>query len=284
MHIPVLLEEILSFFRGRKLTTFIDGTLGAGGHSRAILEEHPEIELLIGFDQDKSALELAKQNLSPFRDKIRFVHSNFEHIKQHVREPVDGILLDLGVSSMQLDTDSRGFSFLREGPLDMRMNQDTPFSAEDIVNSWPEVDLANVIYELGEERRSRQVAKAICQARRKERITTTTQLAAIVEAVIPRRGRIHPATLVFQGLRLAVNRELDVIKTVLPDAIDLLAPHGRLGVISFHSLEDRIAKETFKQNTHIQILTKKPLVANQEECRQNPRSRSAKLRFCEKLS
>ena len=285
MHISVLQEEFLSFFRNRPIRRFVDGTLGAGGHSLALLQEHPEIEELIGIDQDTNALAIAKERLNDFAPKVRFVHANFEELKKIVghQTEIDGIFLDLGVSSMQLDQEARGFSFLRDGPLDMRMNPHETLTAEDIINSWPEVDLAQIFYELGEERRSRQAAKAIVQARRKERIRTTGKLAEIISSVIYRRGKIHPATLIFQALRLAVNRELEVITALLPDAIDLLAPGGRLGVISFHSLEDRIVKETFKKNPSIQILTKKPLVAEYQESRQNPRARSAKLRFCEKL-
>ncbi len=285
MHISVLQEEFLSFFRNRPIRRFVDGTLGAGGHSLALLQEHPEIEELIGIDQDTNALAIAKERLKDFAPKVRFVHANFEELKQVVgsQAAIDGIFLDLGVSSMQLDQEGRGFSFLRDGPLDMRMNPHETLTAEDIINSWPEADLAKIFYELGEERRSRQAAKAIVQARRKERITTTGKLAEIISSVIYRRGKLHPATLIFQALRLAVNRELEVITSLLPNAIDLLAPGGRMGVISFHSLEDRIVKETFKKNPHIQILTKKPLVADYQESRKNPRARSAKLRFCEKL-
>jgi len=285
MHISVLQEEFLSFFHNRQIRRFVDGTLGAGGHSLALLQEHPEIEELIGIDQDSHAIAIAKERLKDFAPKVRFVHANFEEIKKVVgsHSDIDGIFIDLGVSSMQLDQEMRGFSFMRDGPLDMRMNPDGTLTAEDIINSWPEVDLAQIFYELGEERRSRQAAKAIVQARRKERITTTGKLAEIISSVIYRRGKIHPATLIFQALRLAVNRELEVITSVLPDAIDLLAAGGRLGVISFHSLEDRIVKETFKKNPHIQILTKKPLVADYQASKKNPRARSAKLRFCEKL-
>lgn len=282
-HISVLQEECCSFFRGQTIHTFVDGTLGAGGHSLAILREHPEITLLLGIDQDLSALSIAKDTLKEYQDKVRFIHGNFEDLKRYVDIPMDGCLLDIGVSSMQLNIDERGFSFMRDGPLDMRMNPTGGVTAEDIVNSYREDELGEIFRDLGEERRWRQAAKAICHARRKQRITTTVALADIISSVIPRYGKLHPATLVFQALRLAVNRELDVLKAVLPDAIDLLAPGGRLGVISFHSLEDRIVKECFRHHPGIQILTKKPLVPTREEQRKNARSRSAKLRFCEKL-
>jgi len=290
LHISVLQEAFLSFFRGRSIKTFIDATLGAAGHSLALLQEHPEIELLLGIDQDTSALKLAKEKLSPYENKVKLIHSNFENLSHLVKneglEKVDGIFFDLGISSMQIDTDFRGFSFLKEGPLDMRMDTSQDLTAEDIVNSYSQKDLADLFYLLGDEPRSRIAAEAIFQARKKNRITTTLQLVDILSKVLWRQGKIHPATKIFQALRLAVNRELEVISTVLPQAISLLAPQGRLGVISFHSGEDRIVKELFrseKQKGFIQILTKKPLVPTFEECRANPRSRSAKLRFCEKI-
>lgn len=289
-HISVLHEEFLSYYRGRAISCFVDATLGAGGHSKAILEEHPEIEILIGIDQDPVALKIAEERLQPWSSKLRLTQGNFEGLKKYLKkmniEKVDGIFFDLGVSSMQLDTDERGFSFMRDGPLDMRMDPNEELTAEIIVNSWREEDIANTIYELGEERASRRIAKAIVEARRKARIMTTKALADIIAGALGRRGRMHPATLTFQGLRLAVNRELDVIRSVLPEAISLLSDGGRLGVISFHSLEDRIIKETFrnsaKSDHSLHILTKKPIVPTREEERRNPRSRSAKMRFCEK--
>jgi len=261
---------------------FVDGTLGAGGHSKALLDAHPEIELLIGFDQDAAALAIAQKTLETYAPKVQFVHQNFAEMKSVLPHPVDGILLDLGVSSMQLDQGERGFSFMRDGPLDMRMNQESPLTAEDVVNSWAEADLSEIFRDLGEERKWRECAKAICQARRKKRITTTKELAEIISTVVPRRGKIHPATLIFQAIRLAVNQELEVLQRVLRDATQLLALGGRLGVISFHSLEDRIVKNDFRDDANVTILTKKPIVATFEESKKNPRSRSAKLRFCEK--
>lgn len=285
MHIPVLLDEFLSFFRGRSLRVYIDATLGLGGHSLALLKEHPEIELLIGIDQDPNALEKASETLKDYRSRVQLVQGNYAQILPTITQTnIDGIFFDLGVSSLQIDTASRGFSFLHDGPLDMRMSPDTPLTAEVIVNSYNEHDLAQVIYEYGEEHASRRIAKAIVQERKKNRFISTLQLANFIEKIMPRRGKIHPATKTFQGLRIAVNEELSVIQSSLPLAISLLAPNGRVGVISFHSLEDRIVKETFKQSSSIQILTKKPITATQEECRANPRSRSAKLRFAEKLS
>lgn len=289
-HISVLGEEFLSFFQDRPLKTFVDCTLGAGGHSALILEKHPEIERLIGLDQDLNALQIAKMRLLPWKDKIEIVQSNFEHLEEVLQKlrifSVDGIFLDIGVSSMQLDINERGFSFLREGPLDMRMNPDEDISAEVLVNSFRQEELEVIFRDLGEERHYRRAAKAIVEARRKKRIETTTELAEVIAKVLPRRGKLHPATQVFQALRLKVNRELEVLREVLPQAIKLLAPGGRLGVISFHSLEDRIVKELFrsqaKEDASLKILTKKPLIASRQEMRQNPRSRSAKLRFLER--
>jgi 16S rRNA (cytosine1402-N4)-methyltransferase len=282
MHIPVLLNECLQFFRDTKLATFIDANLGLGGHSKAILDQHPELELLIGIDQDPNALTRASQQLQDHKNRIQLICGNFADILPNLSTKADGIFFDLGVSSLQLDTPERGFSFLRDGPLDMRMNPESLLTAEEIVNSYSERDLANVIYEYGEEHASRRIAKAIVEARKKQRFISTLQLADCIASILPRRGKTHPATKTFQALRMAVNDELPTIRQALPAAISLLQPHGRIGVISFHSLEDRIVKETFKQRPDLQILTKKPLTASLEECRANPRSRSAKLRFAEK--
>ncbi len=284
MHIPVLLEQVLALFRGQRLTTFVDATLGACGHSLAVLSEHPEIELLIGIDQDREALAIAQERLKGVHAEL--LHGNFCRLAELVlstkRTQVDAILLDIGVSSMQIDTDTRGFSFLRDGPLDMRMDQTRDLTAEEIVNSYSRDELADIFYTLGEERRSRQAAKAICEARKRTRIDTTTKLVEVLSHVLFRQGKIHPATRVFQALRIAVNAELDVLRLVLPQAVSLLAPGGTLAVISFHSLEDRIVKEEFrrfaKENPELTILTKKPIEAERSEWLDNPRARSAKLR------
>ena len=288
-HQSVLASEFLSFFEGRKISFFVDGTLGAGGHAFALLEAHPEIELLIGLDQDESALAIAEKRLQPYKSKIRLIQSNFRHIKKHVSRPVQGIFLDLGVSSMQLDEGERGFSFNKEGPLDMRMDPDLKLDATKIVNTFSEKELATIFWEYGEESRSRKVAKAIVEARKKKKIKTTTDLAEILKPVLTWSGRkrknIHPFTLVFQALRICVNEELKVISEVIPDSIELLETGGRLGIISFQSLEDRIVKETFRNLAHekkVQLLTKKPIVPQEKEVDDNPRSRSAKMRFLEK--
>lgn len=282
MHISVLQDPILELFKDKKLNSFIDATLGAAGHSLAMLKAHPELTCLIGFDRDPSALEIARSLLP---EGSILIHSNFRHLKRNVSTQVDGILFDIGVSSMQLDQAARGFSFMQDGPLDMRMDSTQTLTAEDVVNSYPEDKLANVIYEYGEEHASRRIAKAIVQARRKERIDTTQRLVAVIETVLPRRGKIHPATKTFQALRIEVNAELDSLKDALDQALELLAPGGILAVISFHSLEDRIVKYHFRAQDKEQflILTKKPTIASDAECRANPRSRSAKLRAIQKI-
>lgn len=285
MHISVLKQPILELFRQIKLNSFIDATLGAAGHSLAMLQDHPELTTLIGFDRDPSALENAKALLP---NTSILIHSNYRHLKneleKHNISQVDGILFDIGVSSMQLDQAERGFSFQQEGPLDMRMDSTQTLTAEDVVSSYPEEKLANIIYNYGEERASRRIAKAIVQARRKERIDTTQKLVSVIETVLPRRGKLHPATKTFQALRIEVNAELESLEQALDQALQLLAPGGILAVISFHSLEDRIVKNFFRNQDKEQfrILTKKPLIASSDECRQNPRSRSSKLRAIQK--
>lgn len=288
MHISVLLEEFLEFYEGKKLLTFVDGTLGLGGHSYNLLKKHPEIQRLFAIDQDKEALALSKERLSEFSDKVSFHHANFNKIPDVLKsaniQGVDGIFLDLGVSSLQLDTGRRGFSFQQEGPLDMRMNQEGSISAFDIVNSWDEKDLVEIFFKLGEERYSRRAARAIVDERKKNLIQTTSQLKEILQTAVPKTGKIHPATRIFQALRLAVNEELDVLSNILPKLLDCLNIGGILGVISFHSLEDRIVKWCFRkkceEDTQFSILTKKPIIPSDIECSDNPRSRSAKMRFC----
>jgi len=306
-HTSVLLSEFLQTFEGRDIRRFIDGTAGAGGHSLAILQAHPEIEQLVALDRDASALELAKKRLEGFGDKVSLVKGNFCELLQDPdalgTDSVDGIFLDLGVSSMHLDRGERGFSFSRQGPLDMRMDTTAELTAEIIVNEWPEEELGRVFREYGEERRWRAAARRIVSFRKEEPITTTMQLAKILEPVLRPKNRkaINPLTLVFQALRIATNDELGAIETALPAALQRLRPGGILGVISFHSLEDRIVKKFFrqaasdKQNTEglsglfldkepeVNLLTPKPIVALEEEIAVNPRSRSAKMRFVEKL-
>ncbi len=290
-HEPILVETFLSFFSELTIRHYIDGTVGAGGHAHAILEAHPEIERLYGFDRDPEALEIAGETLKPFQEKTTLIHANFLDFNRYVPESVEGIFLDLGVSSMQLDRPEKGFSLYKEGPLDMRMDPSSDLDAESVVNFCSEKDLGKIFRDYGEEPRWRAAAKAIVEARRKKPLKTTTDLTEALKSVLTwggRRGKkINPMTLVFQGLRIYVNDELGGLEKALPKGIEALAPGGRFGVLTFHSLEDRIVKHTFRQfasqEKTIKILTKKPLIADAEEIKRNPRSRSAKLRFIEKL-
>jgi 16S rRNA (cytosine1402-N4)-methyltransferase len=296
-HIPVLMEEVLESFKECHLKVFYDGTLGAGGHAAAILAQHPEIELYIGADRDESALELAKETLKPWKDKVVFVHGNFSDLDKHLKElgveGVDGFLFDLGVSSMQLDQEKRGFSFLKEGPLDMRMDRSESLTAKEIVNTWSEKNLGELFRDLGEEPRWKRCASAVAKARRKKPLKTTTELATVIEDELKTklRGKLHPATLVFQALRMKVNKELESIQAGVRKALDWLRVEGRIEVISFHSFEDRLIKNLFREVSKpmknvdpdtflpiLEVLTKKPLAPTVKETRKNVRSRSAKLR------
>ncbi|MGY4707848.1 16S rRNA (cytosine(1402)-N(4))-methyltransferase RsmH [Candidatus Bipolaricaulota sp. J31] len=279
-HEPVMVTEVLRFLAPGPGKVIVDATVGTGGHAEAILERGAE---LIGIDRDPRALELARERLSRFGDRCRLVQGNFRHLKEILAElaagPVDGVLFDLGMSSAQLEDEERGFSFAREGPLDMRMDPSQPLTAHEIVNRWPEREIARILREYGEERYARRIARAIVRARP---IETTTELAEIViRCYPPGRHRIHPATRTFQALRIAVNDELSALREGLLAAIRALLPGGTVVAISFHSLEDRIVKHTFRQRWiagEVEILTKKPLVPSPEEIRRNPRARSAKLR------
>jgi 16S rRNA (cytosine1402-N4)-methyltransferase len=301
-HKSVLLHEILQFFEGKTIKTFIDGTLGAGGHAAAILESHPEIEQYIGIDQDPEAIAIAEKTLFPWKSKVLIKYGNFLEVIKSQKDPVDGILLDLGVSSMQLDRPEKGFSFMRDGPLDMRMDPSNELTAATIVNQWSENEIARVIRDYGEEKRWRAAARTIVAARQKEPILTTLQLEQLLFPVLrtDKKG-IHPLTLTFQGLRIAVNRELEVLEKGLPLAIEILNPGGILADISFHSLEDRLVKNAFryaasdKEDTSgyrghfldkkplVHILTRKPVEPSPEEIQVNPRSRSSKLRIIQKI-
>ncbi len=297
-HIPVLLKQVLEAFRGCNLGTFLDGTIGAGGHASAILQQHPEITRYIGLDQDPTALSTAEKNLSAWAKKISLQRRNFSDLDLALAgEKADGILLDIGVSSMQLDTPERGFSFRHEAPLDMRMDPANDLTAEIVVNTWPEKELARLFRDLGEEPKWRLAARVIVEDRP---FHTTRQLADLLSRVLKGKPGMHPATRLFQALRICVNRELEVLQEALHKAITLLTPGGHLAVISFHSLEDRIVKDTFREwasdkassagrpglfldkTPLASILTKKPLEAEEEELSLNPRSRSAKLRVAQK--
>jgi 16S rRNA (cytosine1402-N4)-methyltransferase len=304
MHIPVLLQEVITALQPQPGGVYLDGTVGAGGHAAAILENSSPDGQLFGFDQDQSALAIATRQLSRFGQRVHLFHANFDRLAEVAQDqhipPVDGILLDLGVSSMHLDQPERGFSFQVDGPLDMRMDSTSSQTAADLVNRLPEEELANLIYRYGEEHHSRRIARAIVKARP---IRRTAELAQVVvrAAGYSRKdqAKIHPATRTFQALRIATNDELGALERVLPQAIARLNPGGRLAVISFHSLEDRIVKQFFQRESQdcicppeqpictcrhkatVNIITKRPIVPNLNEIDVNPRARSAKLRVVE---
>jgi 16S rRNA (cytosine1402-N4)-methyltransferase len=291
-HVPVLFNEVMDFLRVRPGGTYVDCTVGMAGHAEGILRRLGAQGRLIGFDRDPEALALARERLDGVlaamgteAPEITLIGEAFGTIRQHVQPgSVDGLMADLGVSSLQFDEARRGFSFQADGFLDMRMDTRQGPTAEQVVNEASERELADLIYEYGEERRSRTVARAIVRGRP---VTTTAQLARIVASVVPpmKGHRIHPATRTFQALRIYVNRELDEIRALFEAAPQLLKPSARLAVISFHSLEDRIAKDSLRDGAARgiwQILTKKPVTAREEEVEENPRSRSAKLRAAER--
>jgi 16S rRNA (cytosine1402-N4)-methyltransferase len=281
---------------------YVDGTLGAGGHARGILEACAPDGRLLGMDIDPQALALARKTLAPYGERARLMQASYDSLNEILREigwaKVDGILLDLGLSSMQLEEPERGFSFQHEAPLDMRFDPASPTTAADLVNTLPQDELADLIYEYGEERASRRIAQAIVRARP---LRTARQLAAVIESVLPRKGHIHPATRTFQALRIAVNRELERVENVLPQALAALKSGGRLAVISFHSLEDRIVKDYFRLESRdcicpprqpvctcghratLKEISRKPITPGEAEIAANPRARSAKLRVVEKL-
>ena len=305
MHKSVLLAEVIQVLQPFTGGIYIDGTVGAGGHAAAILEASAPDGQLFGLDRDQSALRLAEQRLAEFGSRVHLVHSNFDQLRQvatqHNIPRAHGILLDLGISSMHVDQAERGFSFIADGPLDMRMDPTAGQTAADLVNHLPEKELADLLYQYGEERQSRRIARAIVKARP---IRRTRELAQVIAGAVGGRreggkGRIHPATRSFQALRIAVNEELAALEQALPQAIEWLQPGGRLAVISFHSLEDRIVKQYFKQESQdcicppeqpvctcrhkatIDIITKRPITPSLQEIDENPRARSAKLRVVE---
>ena len=302
-HQPVLYKEIIHALQPRRGGRYVDGTLGAGGHARGILEACAPDGQLLGLDVDPQALAIARETLAPYEHRAHLAQASYTtlsaRLKQLGWDEVDGIVLDLGASSMQFDTPERGFSFMQDAPLDMRFGTHVPQTAADIVNSYTERELADLIYEYGEERDSRKIARAIVD---KRPLHTTRELVAVIEAVSPRRGeRVHPATRTFQALRIAVNEELSSIESVLPQAVAGLNVGGRLAVISFHSLEDRIVKDFFREQSKdlvnppyeqlykverratIKEVNRKPIMPSEEETKNNPRARSAKLRIAEKL-
>ncbi len=282
-HTPVLIKETINFLNPKDNGIYVDCTLGGGSHVENLKLQTSNIKI-IGIDQDQDALDAAKTRLAKF-ENITYIKDNFKHLKKHIQEPVDGILFDLGVSSHQIDTAERGFSIQKDGPLDMRMSKGLKTTAEEIINTYDKEELQKIFKEFGEERFAHRIAKAICRKRGLEKIRTTFQLKEIVEKAIPTWKKRESVTRIFQSLRIFINDELDVLKTALKDAIDLLKPGGRIVIISYHSLEDRIAKRTFvaaKLALRLKVLTKKPIQASLEEISLNPRSRSAKLRAGEK--
>ena len=294
-HVSVLSKEVVAWLVKKPGGTYLDCTVGQGGHATLVLEQSGPDGALIGIDCDPDAIAATRESLARFAPRMRLVQGNFSALKQHLQSvgvsEVDGVIFDLGVSSAQLDRPERGLSFLSDGPLDMRMNQRSGRTAANLIAQLPERELADLIYQYGEERYSRRIARAIVAARKVHPLRTTCDLVSVISSSVPaayRHGRIHCATRTFQALRIAVNQELNVIEGALRDAADVLVPGGRMCVISFHSLEDRIAKQTIRSLAQgpeacLKILTKKPQMASDEECRSNPRARSAKLRVAEKL-
>jgi 16S rRNA (cytosine1402-N4)-methyltransferase len=282
-HIPVLLAETLELLAVRAGGLYVDGTVGLGGHAAAVLRASGPDGRLLGLDRDGETLERARARLAEFEGRVRLEQDDYRGIPERLAgERADGILLDLGVSSVQLDEAERGFSFQAEGPLDMRMDRSAGTTAADLVNRMRERELADLLYEYGEEPASRRIARAIVFARERRPIETTTELADIVRRAAPRRrpGGLHPATRTFQALRIRVNRELEGLGEALERSADCLKPGGRLAVIAFHSLEDRAAKEAFRALAArgFQVLTRKPVRPGEAEVRANPRARSARLR------
>ncbi len=306
-HVSVLLEECIQGLAIKPDGIYVDGTLGGAGHSSCIAAKLTTGRL-IGIDRDNVALEAAAERLRPFEDRVTLVHANFCDMDQALQElgidKVDGILLDLGVSSPQLDDGQRGFSYMTDAPLDMRMNGEDTRDARQIVNTWSYEELKRILYDYGEERFAPRIAAAICRRREQAPIETTLELVDVIKSAMPAsalREKQHPAKRSFQAIRIAVNDELGAVETVMKKAVPLLNPVGRLAVITFHSLEDRIVKNAMAEaakgctcppsfpvcvcgkKPQVRIVTRKPIVSGEEELERNPRARSAKLRICEKL-
>ncbi len=306
-HISVLLQECLTGLAIKPDGIYVDGTLGGAGHSREIAKQLTTGRL-IGIDRDKVALQAAELRLEPYKDRVTLVHSNFSEMADVLKElgidRVDGILLDLGVSSPQLDEVARGFSYMADAPLDMRMNCEDSLSAHDVVNTWSYEELKRILYTYGEERYAPQIAAAICRKREDTPITTTLELVDVIRSAMPPmalREKQHPAKRSFQAIRIAVNHELDAVEKIMTDAQGLLKSGGRLAIITFHSLEDRIVKQGMNEwakgctcppqlpvcvcgkKPLVKLISRKPITASEQELADNPRSRSAKLRVCEKI-
>lgn len=280
VHIPVLSREVLEGLGVLSGGHYLDATVGGGGHSALVLAAAPDVQVT-AIDQDEQAIAAAQIKLAEFNDRVQFQHTNFAAF-QPSNQLFDGILADLGVSSAQFDIPDRGFSFRHKAPLDMRMDQQQDLTAADIINHWDEVKLADIFYTYGEERLSRRIARRIVDRRPFE---TTTELAEAIAYSVPksyRYGRIHPATRVFQALRIAVNQELTMLETFIDRAPHWLKPDGKIAIISFHSLEDRIVKHRFRESELLKVLTKKPILPQDDEVAENVRARSAKLRIAER--
>ena len=307
-HKSVLLQECIDALNIRPDGIYLDGTLGGAGHSSQIARRLTEGGRLIGVDRDRTALAAAKERLAPYADRVTLVHSNFAEIDAILDSlgipAVDGMLFDLGVSSPQLDDASRGFSYMADAPLDMRMDKDDALTAGEVVNTWPQGELRRILYDYGEERYAPQIAAAICRAREKAPIETTLELVDIIRSAMPAqalREKQHPAKRSFQAIRIAVNDELGAVSRMMQAAVGRLNPGGRLAVITFHSLEDRILKSEMQQAARgctcppefpvcvcgkkplVKLVTRKPIVSGPAELEENPRARSAKLRVAEKL-
>ncbi|MGB3978494.1 MAG: 16S rRNA (cytosine(1402)-N(4))-methyltransferase RsmH [Tepidanaerobacteraceae bacterium] len=308
-HVPILLNEVIEILNPKPGGVYVDATLGGGGHFRELIKKAEYSGTFIGIDQDEAAISNARQIFSKYQRDIRLIHDNFSNVKKIIREnnisAIDGILFDLGVSSHQLDKGSRGFSYMQDAVLDMRMDKRNPLTAKDVVNEMSREELKRIIREYGEEPWAGRIADFICERRKQQKIITTGQLVDIIKDAIPARARRkggHPARKTFQALRIYVNKELEILESSIKDAVELLKPAGRICVITFHSLEDRIVKDAFKflasdcicpKNAlictcnhfkTIKILTSKPIYPSQGEIEVNPRARSAKLRAAEKLS
>lgn len=306
-HVSVLLDECIEALNIKPEGIYVDGTLGGAGHSSRIAAKLTTGRL-IGIDRDTVALTAAEKRLEPYMDRVTLVHSDFSELKNVLSrlniEKVDGILLDLGVSSPQLDDGARGFSYMADAPLDMRMNREDPMTAHTVVNTWPYEELRRILYDYGEERYAPQIAAAICRRREERTIETTLELVDIIRSAMPAaalREKQHPAKRSFQAIRIAVNDELGDLQKVLDAAIPALDPGGRLAIITFHSLEDRIVKNAMAaaakgctcppnfpvcvcgKTPQVKVLTRKPITSSDEELNRNPRARSAKLRVCEKI-
>lgn len=306
-HISVLLNETLEGLKIKDDGVYVDGTVGGAGHSRHILKRLKK-GMLIGIDQDLDALEKAESVLSPIATNYKLAHDNYENIDEVLKdlkiEEVDGIFLDIGVSSYQLDEESRGFSHNKDAPLDMRMDNTNSFTAWDVVNKYSQKQLEDIIWNYGEDRWAKRIAEFIVEERKEQPINTTLELVSVIKKAIPKKVRMegaHPAKKAFQAIRIEVNRELEVLENSIKKMVGLLKPGGRLAIISFHSLEDRIVKGIFKElekscicppelpvcrcdkKKEVKIITRKPIIPTKEEIKNNPRSRSAKLRIAEKL-